>query len=52
VSRVGWFSVCFSFYRGFDSDDADDILRARIRTLGVEEHHFAVENSANTSLFS
>ena len=26
---------------------ADDIVRARVRTLGVEEHHFTMENGAS-----
>ena len=33
------------------SASADDIVRARVRTLGVEEHHFTMENGPSLLLF-
>jgi hypothetical protein len=32
---------------GSESPSAADIIRARLRTIGVEEHHFAVEKTGD-----
>jgi len=37
------FFICKQISGGFAHLSADDIIKARIRTLGVEEHQFVVE---------